>query len=150
MMISIQDRYFKIDTEHSTYLFKVNPLNVLEHIYYGKRIPKESSYEFMEEGQGFGYGVEMKTEGYSMRPEHASLETSIKGRGDNREVMVQLDCHGDLISNFLYEGYEILPSFEIPGLPSANHKEETLMIRLKDSVKNLELRLYYSTYPARM
>ena len=147
MMISIQDRYFKIDTEHSTYLFKVNPLNVLEHIYYGKRIPKESSYEFMEEGQGFGYGVEMKTEGYSMRPEHASLETSIKGRGDNREVMVQLDCHGDLISNFLYEGYEILSSFEIPGLPSANHKEETLMIRLKDSVKNLELRLYYSTYP---
>ena len=146
-MITIQDNYFKIDTKKSTYLFKVNPLGILEHIYYGKSIPSEKDYSFLEEGEGCGYGVMMKNDHYLAYLDHLSQECSFKGRGDTRELLLQIDCDGDLECEFLYEGYEILHGFEIPGLPSANHKEETLAVYLKDKAKKLTLCLYYSTYP---
>ncbi len=146
-MISIKNNFFKIDTENTTYLFKVNPLGVLEHVYYGKRIPNEESYSFIEENQGFGYGVEMKNDEYRMFPDHASTECSFKGRGDGRELMVKLEDNGDVENEFLYQSHEIIHDFSLPELPSANHKEETLVIRLLDESKGLELSLYYSTYP---
>ncbi len=146
-MISIQNGYFKIDTPHTTYLFKVDPLGILEHLYYGERIPNEESYSFLEEKEGYGYGVMMKNDAYSIYLDHASYECSFKGRGDNRELLIELDYRGDLESEFLYQGYEIVRDFAPKGLPSANHKEETLVISLFDKAKDLELRLYYSTYP---
>lgn len=146
-MISVKNSYFKIDTENTTYLFKVNPLGFLEHIYYGKRISDQDDYSFLEERSGFGYGVTREKDGYLMFNEHASLETSSKGRGDNREVMVETEVDGDIVSEFLFEGYSVVRDFSIPGLPSANHKEETLALTLKDASKKLTLCLYYSTYP---
>ncbi len=146
-MITVQGNYFKIDTKKSTYLFKVNPLGILEHIYYGKAIPNEKDYSFLEEGEGCGYGVMMKNDRYLAYLDHLSQECSFKGRGDTRELLLQIDCSGDLECEFLYEGHEILHDFEIPGLPNANHKEETLAIYLKDKAKKLTLCLYYSTYP---
>ena len=146
-MINVKNGYFKIDTENTTYLFKVNPLGFLEHIYYGKRISDQSDYSFLEERPGFGYGVTREKDGYLMFIEHASMETSSKGRGDNREVMVETEVEGDIVSEFLFDSYCVVKDFVIPGLPSANHKEETLVIILKDASKKLTLRLYYSTYP---
>ena len=146
-MITVQGNYFKIDTKKSTYLFKVNPLGILEHIYYGKAIPNERDYSFLEEGEGCGYGVIMKNDRYLAYLDHLSQECSFKGRGDTRELLLQIDCFGDLECEFLFEGYKILRGFEVPGLPNANHKEETLVICLKDKAKKLTLCLYYSTYP---
>lgn len=146
-MISISKNYFKIDTPNTTYLFKFTPFGILQHLYYGKRIPNEESYSFLEENEGFGYGALLKKDEHLMFLDHTSQECSFKGRGDNRELFIELDREGDLENEFLFDRYEIRKDFKIPGLPSANHKEETLVIYLLDKSKELELSLYYSTYP---
>lgn len=145
-MITVENNYFKIDTPNTTYLFKVNPLGLLEHIYYGKYIPNEEDYSFLEEMPGFGYGIEKEDASYHFHPNHSSNEVSFRGRGDNRELILEIEKDDDPECEFFYKGYDIINDFSIPGLPNALNKEATLVIHLYDSKKKLEFNLYYSTY----
>jgi alpha-galactosidase len=40
-MIEVFDKTFKLDTEHTSYIFTVTGHGHLEHIYYGQKIPDQ-------------------------------------------------------------------------------------------------------------
>ena len=39
-MIAFQDQVFTLETERTSYLFRITPFGHLEHIHYGERIPQ--------------------------------------------------------------------------------------------------------------
>ena len=47
-MIRIDGKYFRLDTQNTTYIFKVVPTGHLVHVYYGKKL-METDYSFIEE-----------------------------------------------------------------------------------------------------
>lgn len=150
-MIKVKNNYFKIDTVNTTYLFKLNPIGTLEHIYYGKKIEDADSYDFLEEQNLYGAGVEdvgINPDGtsYKIYNDCASLEFSSKYRGDYREVFIDVSINEDHESEFLFDHYEIINDHRIEEMPYALNKEKTLVIYLIDKNKNLEVGLYYSIY----
>ena len=150
-MFEVKNNYFKIDTVNSTYLFKVNPIGTLETIYYGKKISSSTSYEFLEEQNLYGAGVTdsgVNPDGsdYQIYNDSASFEFSNRYRGDHRETFIDVSVNDDHECEFLFDHYEIINDFSLNELPTAANKEQTLMISLFDRSKNLELRLFYSTY----
>lgn len=142
-MISVNGRYFKLDTENTTYLFRVLPTGALEHVYYGRKI-EEDDYSFIEERPLFGCGVMAKAGDYGNFPDCASFEMFAQGRGDFREPFLVVDVGSDRVADFGYSGYEILHDFTLSSLPCSNGKSETLCLILKDEAKRLTVRLYYS------
>jgi len=146
-MITVKNNYFKIDTTKTTYLFKANPLGMLEHIYYGKKICTSDSYPFIEEQCLYGGGVDTTKDGYAIYENCASLECSSAIRGDYREGFLKLafdkNDHEFVLS---YKGYKMVDNFEIPGLPSSYDRDETLELILEDKIKKIEVHMFYSTF----
>ena len=142
-MITIQGNYFRLDTENTTYLFKVVPTGHLVHIYYGKKL-LETEYSFIEEHDHFGCCVKAQADEYFHFTDWASYECSTFGRGDGREAFVIVNAGGDRVNDFLYESAQIVTDHAIPDLPQSHHKSQTLVVTLRDRAKGLKLNLYYS------
>ena len=98
---------FVLDTEHTTYAFRVLPTGHLEHMYYGTRIEVSTMEELeplwekrvFEPGNAINYNAENR----AVVLEDACLEMSSTGHGDIREpfiMVVNADC--SRTSDFLY------------------------------------------------
>lgn len=149
-MISVNNGIFRIDTDNTTYVFKVNGAQHLEHLYYGGRIHGEfSDVSFICDKQGSGQGtaIALQTESGKIFPDNTCYECSSVGRGDYRENLVTV-CgdDGNTVCEFTYDSYELLDDFAIPNLPNSHGKEQTLAVRLVDSARKISLTLYYSTF----
>ena len=107
-MVRKLNNYFVLETEHTTYCFRVMPTGHLEHLYYGRKIslPDEKSMEALIEKKAFASGNTnyYDEENKSFSLEDTRLEASAYGRSDIREPLIEV-IHGDgsFTSDFVFE-----------------------------------------------
>ncbi len=153
-MIRKLDDLFVLNTDATTYAFRVTNGGHLKHLYYGKRITFDNGdVSFLEEGRELPPG---NTSYYSDAHRHISLEylcteMSSRGKGDLGETFIDVTFpDGTGTTDFLYEGYELgTGSPNLDGLPSSHDggaKVENLTVTLKDSHTGLTLELSYFVY----
>ena len=152
-MITEQDSVFALETEQTSYLFRVTDTGHLEHLYYGRRIRFWDASALTEKhsfapGNGIYYDDTHKN--FSL--EDACLELSSCGKGDLREPFLEVVYpDGSFTSDFVFDSYEISdtkPEFaSLPGSYSEDGRVEHLCVRLKEKAKDAELELHYYVYP---
>lgn len=154
-MIRKEKDFFILETEHTTYCFRVMQTGHLEHLYYGRKItlPDEKSVEALVEKQAFAPG---NTNYYDADHketalEDVRLEMSSYGKGDIREPFVEV-IHGDgsFTSDFLYKDALITNGKQefatLPGSYDEQDEVEQLQVTLWDKNYRLRLELYYFVY----
>ncbi|MCR4568448.1 MAG: alpha-galactosidase [Pseudobutyrivibrio sp.] len=151
-MIKADGKNFILNTENTTYVFRVMETGQLEHLYYGARIRIDDAGA-IEEKRAFAPG---NTTCYnSAHPEitleDVRMETSAIGKGDIREPMVEVVCKdGSSTLDFVYDNFEILSGktdFKtLPGSYDREDQVETLNIKLVDKNHGFTLILSYFVY----
>jgi len=150
------EKYFHLQSEHSSYLLRILPSGHLAHVYYGSKIASVESIDkieirhHIEVGSQVVYDAADKT--FSLN--NAQLEISTYGKGDFRDPMLHFRlADGTRVTDFHYASHEILankPHFE--GLPETSASEnspcETLKIVMEDAIVGIAVDLYYSIFPA--
>lgn len=154
-MIRKLDNVFVLDTNNTTYAFKVIETGHLEHLYYGSRI----AIDYGEEADAIGekhmfapgntnvYDQEHLQ--YSL--EDMRLEMSSYGKSDIREPFVEIiHADGSYTSDFLFEKAEIKKGKQefktLPGAYEEDGTVEELIVTLKDASYDLTLELHYYVF----
>jgi alpha-galactosidase len=143
---------FILETENTTYAFRVMETGHLEHLYYGRKITLYDPYPIVEKhafppGNTNIYDSQHST--YSL--EDVCLEMSSYGKGDIREPFIEV-VHGDgsYTSDFLFEKAEVKKGKEefktLPGSYDDTGEVEHLLITLRDAEYNLTLQMSYYVY----
>ena len=152
-MITEKNGVFTLDTEHTSYVFRVMETGHLEHLYYGRKI-HICDTESLREKFAFATGntICYDEEHKSLTLENLCLEMSSYGKGDIREPFLEvLHADGSFTSDFLYETYTITeekPEYAtLPGSYSEDGKTEHLCVTLRDLGYHLALELHYYIYP---
>ena len=147
---------FVLDTEHTTYAFRVLPTGHLEHLHYGRRIHADTvealepltEKRAFEPGNSISYSPEFKT----IVLEDLCLETSAAGHGDIREpFLTVVHADGSRTSDFRYLSDSISEEKPndgpLPGSYSEDGTVEHLTVTLQDAAYGLTLELHYYVYP---
>lgn len=150
MAVVFSDHHsFLLNTEHSSYAFRIDPYGHPEHIHYGNPVSFSdldalSLKRSDEYGDSIPYEEGKNTTWLYTEP----LEYGSEGRGDYHLSPLLLDSDTGITTDFRYDSDEIVKeSVPAEGLPSACQGDSTLILHLKDSVRNLFLDLYYTVYP---
>ena len=148
-MITVNNNLFRLDTPNTTYIFRINALKQLEHLYYGARLQGEIedvAFVTLKQGTGQGTAIGIPSDDGKVFPDNTCYECSNVGRGDYRENIVTIcDDNDSTVCEFTYDGYELVDGHEIPHLPNSHGKEQTLAVYLVDTARKIKLTLYYST-----
>ena len=148
-MITVKNNVFRLDTPNTTYMFKVNALNQVEHLYYGARLHceiEDDAFIVGKQGSGQGTAIGIQSDCGKIFPDNTCYEHSNVGRGDYREnIVTVMDEFDSTVCEFQYVDYQLLDEFEIPHLPNSHGKKQTLAINLQDTARKIKLTLYYST-----
>lgn len=155
-MITEKNGRFLIETDHTSYLFYVDPAGFLAHLYYGEKL------FLTEEGIDAMIPVTSNQNGCSIiadqKESTISLddwcqETSFRGRGDLGQPMIELVyADGSRSCDFRFESFRITKRKEQPeGLPGAYKEEEqeegsSLIVILRDQKSRAVLELVYSVF----
>ena len=144
-MITCENGLFSIQTEHYSYLFRVNSYGLLEHLYFGAPVSDADAQAFrLRSGIGWGCSLLLSEEDLGSCPDVMALEWSSSGRGDFRESPMALAGHS---AEPKYLRHEILEGIAPmnTGLPQAQGAEQTLCVTL--SQPGMEIDLYYTPFP---
>ena len=147
-MIYIDERKkaFFLEGENFTYAIDVSD-GYLRHAYWGKKIERDDIDQLLfDHPAGYVVAIEASASG------RGSLETlpqeiSFFGLGDYRTSCFKATGEdGGKVFDLKYDSFELLtekPSYsDLPMLKGG----ETLVVRLLDAAKRLELKLYYTVY----
>ena len=149
-----EKKIFSIDTDNSTYQFKVDKYGYLIHLYYGRRTAGEVDYVLLFADRGlsanpYDAGIDRT---YSL--DYLPQEFPVEGTGDFRSPMLSIrDKDGAFGCDLRYAGYEIKKGkYGLTGLPavysdSEEDDAETLIIRTKNDRTGLEVKLIYGVLP---
>lgn len=151
--ISKDERLFHLETENSSYVFRVLENQQLQHLYYGKRIHVKENYGNLASYQTRGFEVSYTADEERIQLSMIPNEYAAYGKGDFRHPAYQVqDATGSRITELKYQGYtlstgkkrlEILPStFDDDG-----ERSEVLTITLKDDIIGLVVKLNYTVFP---
>ena len=153
-MINVTDSLFSLETNHTSYLFRVTEHGHLEHIHYGARLPlgevsSLTTKRVIMHGSSVLYDT-AKGSAYCL--DNIPLEWSGVGCGDYRQTPIEVKLsNGTYRTDFVYESHEILSGcVPMETLPSAYDDEDlsqTLRLTLLDHSAALELQLYYTVFP---
>ena len=149
-MITYKDKLFVLDTDKTTYAFRVMPSGHLEHLYYGRKIHLDSEdglYEQWEFAPGNSSIYDEENKNISL--EDIKLEVSAPGKGDVREPSLELvNTDGSFTSDFVYEKHEISKGSERDNvLPVAYGDEaDVLKVILNDRENDITLTLIYTVF----
>ncbi|MBQ2927312.1 MAG: alpha-galactosidase [Oscillospiraceae bacterium] len=144
-MITKQQGVFHIRTDAYSYLFKIDDWGIAEHIHFGAPVQTEDAEALScRPGLGWGSNVLLQEGDTASCLDTLALEWSGSGRGDYREVPMELQGQP---ADLRYVGYEILEGSPAMtgGLPQAHGALETLKITLAQP--GLQLDLYYTAFP---
>lgn len=151
-MIKADGKVFILNTNNTTYAFRVLETGQLEHLYYGRLI-HEDEPSVLNEKRAFAPGntVTYNPEHPELTLEDVRLETSAIGKGDFREPMIEAICaDGSSTLDFVYESFQVINCKpELEGLPSSYDEDDaakTLEITLKDKNHGFTLVLSYSVF----
>ena len=157
-MIRRLDNVFVLDTQNTTYCFRVMESGHLEHLYYGKRISLFSASEAdaLVEKQAFfsGSSIVYSEDRPTLTLENVRLEMSSYGKGDIREPFVEIiHADGSYTSDFVFESAEItVGKAPLESLPSSYEENGTLhelVVKLTDKQYGLTLLLSYGAFEDR-
>ena len=141
-MIFHENGVFHLQTQHYSYLLRVNKYGLLEHLHFGMPVRTEDAAGFVcTPGLGWGSSVLLKAGDAGSCPDALALEWSGAGRGDYRESPIELDGKS---TDFRYVGHEILDGSVPMELPQAKDGIQTLVITMEQH--NARLRLYYTLF----
>lgn len=149
-MITIGETSFRLDTKHTTYLFRRTSYGHLEHVYYGNSLGQEDKDDMLAQKRSIQIGSSVlyhpEDPVYSL--DSMCLEWSDNGRGDYRHSPTELIMpEGSFVSDFIYDCHEIVEGcVPMDTLPSAYGGDQTLRITLKDKVYPIYIDLYYTLF----
>lgn len=150
MAISYQEkeRIFTLQTEHTTYQMKVDALDVLLHLYYGKKVSGNMDYLLTYYDRGFSgnpadAGSDRKYSMDVLPQEYPSM-----GTGDYRSsALVIQNEDGSDCCDLRYVSHEIKKGkYGLQGLPAVfatQEEAETLEILLEDRISKVQVQLLY-------
>ncbi|MBQ9413137.1 MAG: alpha-galactosidase [Oscillospiraceae bacterium] len=145
-----------LDTDNTTYAFRVLPTGQLEQLYYGKRLLLETAEDLSPLTERHAYPPSCAVVYDNAHPEfsleNACLEYSSPGKGDLREPMLELvHADGGRTSDFVYRVWERTdkrPSDSpLPFSVGPEGRTETLCVTLTDTHYRLRLELRYTVWP---
>ncbi len=156
-MIKQEGRLFHLTTKNTSYIFRIEDAQHLEHLHYGKkiRLGRDAEQALKQKHSS----LPSATINYAPSVPNLSMELlrgeiSTLGKGDYGDPFMDLEFpDGSRTCDFIYDCAEILPEKpELPGLPSAlppSGKESSLKITLKEANgRPVKLLLYYTVYEA--
>ncbi len=159
-MIYERDGVFLLETEHTSYLFRVMETGHLEHLYYGSRLhlgeagsrAYKDGIRALSQKISNGYGVVYDKEHPEQVMNVIRQEISGRGNGDYLEPFVEMVFpDGSSTVDFIYEKHEILTGKpDLQTLPSAYGTEaevDTLVITLKEKYQSITMEIRYSVFP---
>ncbi len=152
-MIAFQDQVFTLETERTSYLFRITPFGHLEHIHYGERIPPgETESLLTKRSIMHGSSVLYSEKDNTYCLDNIPLEWSGVGCGDYRQTPIEVKLSdGTYRTDFVYASHEIVQGcVKMETLPSAyddSKTAETLIVTLTDAAGGLNLLLYYTVFP---
>ncbi|NLI53146.1 MAG: alpha-galactosidase [Clostridiales bacterium] len=154
-MIAFLDRIFTLETNSTSYLFRVTEHGHLDHVYYGARVPGGEiepllTKRTIAQGSSVMYDTEQDS-AYAL--DNIPLEWSGVGCGDYRQTPVEVKlADGSYRTDFLYDSHEIVsgcvPMETLPSAYDDTGAAQTLCVTLLDLPAKLKLLLYYSVFPA--
>ena len=154
-MIRRENQIYILETNNTTYCFRIMETGHLEHLYYGRkiRLPEGEGVSALIEKQAFASG---NVNVYNDDNKHLSLEDlrlemSSSGKGDLGEPFVEvIHEDGSYTSDFLFEKAEIRQGkSELITMPSSydeTGKVSELVVTLIDKQYDLSLELYYAVF----
>lgn len=153
-MIHEHDLVFTLHTAWTTYIFRVNEIHHLEHLYYGRRLRTTEHVEplFDKHTIPTGNAVSYDEEHPSLTLDNICLEYSSFGKGDYRESPVLFTRkNGDRVADFLYREHRIIKGKPrtFSGLPESYGDYThctTLVVVLQEKSSALRLELSYTTF----
>lgn len=152
-MIRQVGQAFYLHGKNSSYAFCINEAGLPEHLYYGAKIRETEESAGLQEktefvpGNLISYGKEYP----KIALENLSLEVSYFGKGDVREVFLEVENEeGVRGCDFHYHSARISKGKpKMKSLPNSygdEHQVETLEVTLKDNFLNAMLILSYSLF----
>ena len=145
--------YYILNTENTSYVFRVTPSGHLEHLYYGSSIKVTDDldglterYEFM-----FGNNISYSEDFSNMTLNDLCLEASFEGKGDNREAFLIVEnADESRTSDFVFEKASVNDEKrELRTMPCSyyeDEKPEHLEVILKDKYNKLRLHIDYYVF----
>ena len=133
----------------------ITPSNHLGHLYYGPKLTEPIDPSVFNPIHPLEFGSQVVYDEsipkYSLNLQ--LMEFSSFGKGDFREPTVEMKfADGSTLFDCRYDSCEIFegphPSLDLPD--SRSHLEypsQTILIRLKDTIQNLTVLLYYTVFP---
>ncbi len=140
-----QSKTFYVESKNLSYVFKVNEHGFLQHLYYGKRVPREN-LDFSVALPDRGHGCCLPGSDRCQSMDEYKNECPTFGRSDFRESMIDFTFNSGVVGDLRYDGYEISESKPaLSGLPSVRGGQ-TLIVTLRDEVHGAAVRLYYTAF----
>jgi alpha-galactosidase len=150
LLITFGENVFRLDTENTTYIFRVTKFGHLEHIYYGNRLPVGENAAVLAQKRAImmGSSVLYDTSDDTYCLNDIYLEWSDNGRGDYRQSPTELKMpDGSFVSDFVYTAHRVeTGSIVMDTLPSAYGADETLVVDMKDTTCGVRLTLFFSVH----
>lgn len=151
-MIRAKDNNFILETDNTTYAFRVTGSGHLEHMYYGRKISL-GDVDVITEKSAFcpGTSLNYTQDDLSFSLEDICLEASGQGKGDIREPFCELvHADGSRTCDFVYDSYTLKDEnphlYTMPCSYSANKLPAHLTVVLKDKYYDIALELHYFVY----
>ncbi|MCQ2462671.1 MAG: alpha-galactosidase [Clostridia bacterium] len=150
-MISISnDKVFHLQTNKTSYIFRILPTGQSESLYYGRRIPVCEDYKFIFDKHDVGYSntVIYSKDEPKLSLDHITLEYSAYGKGDYRlPAMDVVSENQSFTTDFKYSRHALYDEKPIlHGLPSSYGSLENLVVVFEDKTLGAELHLIYTDY----
>lgn len=154
MSITYDKGVFALDTDRTSYIFRVTKFRHLEHVHYGERV-RASDAEALSVKHDIQLGSSVmydeSDDCYCL--DNLCLEWSGVGRGDYRQTPIEVKMpDGSFSSDFLYDSHEIvrgcLPMHSLPAAYDDENAAQTLIIRMRERDRAVTLELYYTVFPA--
>ena len=154
MSITYDKGVFALDTDRTSYIFRVTKFRHLEHVHYGERV-RASDAEALSVKHDIQLGSSVmydeSDDCYCL--DNLCLEWSGVGRGDYRQTPIEAKMpDGSFSSDFLYDSHEIvrgcIPMHSLPAAYDDENAAQTLIIRMRERDRAVTLELYYTVFPA--
>lgn len=149
-MIRIENNVFSLETENTSYLFRVTSRGHLEHIYYGNRLPLADAEALcLKNNMMLGTTVAYDALDAAYSLETLPQEYSGIGKGDYRHTPMELLLpDGSFVTDFVYESHSVsnAPATD-KWLPFATGGGECLTVVLADKkYPAIKLELSYTVF----
>lgn len=147
-----ETKEFHLSNSKISYLFQILKNGCPGHLYYGKKLHDNRSYQHLMEYAGRDMAPNVYEGNYRFSLEHLRQEYPTYGSGDMRYPAFELEAeNGSRVVDFQYKGHRIFQGKKkLEGLPATyvekDEEAETLEVLLHDETLNMDIILSYTIF----